>query len=80
MTILQEFIKLQKEGLIKDIGVSNFNEYQISRLIRESSVVPAVNQVELHPYLTQENMVRFCKENKIAVTAYSPLGSPDRPW
>ena len=73
-------IKLQKEGLIKDIGVSNFNEYQIERLIKETSVVPTVNQVELHPYLVQENLVKFCQEHKVAVTAYSPLGSADRPW
>ena len=77
---MQELIKLQKEGLVKDIGVSNFNEYQIDRLIKETSVVPAVNQVEIHPYLTQEPLVKFCRSKNIAVTAYSPLGSADRPW
>lgn len=73
-------IRLQKDGLVKDIGVSNFNQYQINRLIKETGVVPAVNQVELHPYLAQESLVKFCQENKVAVTAYSPLGSADRPW
>jgi len=74
------FIELQKEGLIKNIGVSNFNEYQISRIIKETNVVPSVHQIEIHPYLINKNMVDFCQSNKIAVTAYSPLGSPDRPW
>jgi len=74
------FIELQKEGLIKNIGISNFNEYQISRIIKETNVVPSVHQIEIHPYLINQSMVDFCQSNKIAVTAYSPLGSPDRPW
>ena len=76
----QAFIELQKEGLIKNIGISNFNEYQISRIIKETNVVPSVHQIEIHPYLINQSMVDFCQSNKIAVTAYSPLGSPDRPW
>ena len=73
-------IELQKEGLIKNIGVSNFNEFQISRIIKETNVVPAVHQIEIHPYLINQQMVDFCHSHKIIVTAYSPLGSPDRPW
>jgi len=73
-------IELQKEGLCKSIGVSNFNEFQINRLIKETQVTPAAHQIELHPYLVQPKMVEFCQANNIAVTAYSPLGSPDRPW
>lgn len=73
-------IELQKEGLCKSIGVSNFNVYQIERLMRETGVTPACHQIELHPYLVQDDMVAFCHKHNIAVTAYSPLGSPDRPW
>jgi len=73
-------IGLQKEGLCKNIGVSNFNEYQINRIMKETQTTPSVHQIELHPYLVQDDMVKYCQDNNIAVTAYSPLGSPDRPW
>lgn len=72
--------KVYEEGLAKSIGVSNFNEYQIERIIRECSVVPATNQVECHPYLRQDSLLDFCKSKGIVLTAYSPLGSADRPW
>lgn len=74
------FIELQKEGLIKNIGVSNFNEYQIGRLIKESTVVPCMNQIEVNPYLVNDAIIKYCQSNQVAITAYSPLGSPDRPW
>lgn len=76
----QEMEKLQEEGKARSIGVSNFNEFQIQRIINECSIVPANNQVESHPYLTNEKMLNFCKSKGISMTAYSPLGSPDRPW
>nr|XP_009861665.1 aldose reductase-like [Ciona intestinalis] len=76
----KELEKAKEEGIVKNIGVSNFNAYQVNRIIKECKVVPAVNQVELHPYLNQEETVKFCQTNKVAMTAYSPLGSPDRPW
>lgn len=65
-----------KDGLVKSIGVSNFNSEQIARILRNSSVIPATNQVESHPYLAQKQLLEFCREKGIPLTAYSPLGNP----
>lgn len=67
--------RMVDEGYAKSIGVSNFNETQIQRILDNSRIKPVTNQVELHLYLRQESMVNYCKENNIVVTAYSPLGS-----
>lgn len=64
-------------GLAKHIGVSNFNQTKLKEIIAMGGEAPEMNQVELHPFLPQENLVKFCTENQILVTAYSPLGSPD---
>ncbi|CAK8692566.1 unnamed protein product [Clavelina lepadiformis] len=72
--------ELQKEGLVRSIGISNFNQYQIDRILKECSILPAVNQFEIHPYFTQNDLVNFCKSKGIVVTAFSQFGSPDRPW
>ncbi|XP_072291542.1 aldo-keto reductase family 1 member B7 isoform X1 [Eucyclogobius newberryi] len=70
---------LQASGKVKSIGVSNFSILQLERLLALCRVPPAVNQVELHPYLVQTELIDFCKSKNIALTAYSPFGSPGRP-
>lgn len=63
-------------GLAKAIGISNFNIKQISRIVENARIPPVNLQIELHAYHQQKELVDFCKKHKIAVTAYSPLGSP----
>ena len=70
---------LQQQGLTRHIGVSNFSLKKLEDLIAMGGQKPEMNQIELHPYLQQENLVAFCHDNEIHVTAYSPLGSMDRP-
>nr|ACI66640.1 Alcohol dehydrogenase [Salmo salar] len=68
--------KLYESGKCKAIGVSNFSTTKLQWLMDEATIVPHVNQVELHPYLPQNKLVKFCRENQIQLVAYSPLGSP----
>jgi len=68
-----------KSGKAKAIGVSNFSIKKIERLLETAEITPAANQVELHPYLTQPDLVEYCHSKGIAVEAYSPLGSNDSP-
>lgn len=75
----KEMEKQAKSGLIRSIGVSNFSIKKIKEIMQNSETVPAVNQIEAHPFLVQEELVDFCEKNTIAVTAYAPLGSGDRP-
>jgi diketogulonate reductase-like aldo/keto reductase len=67
-------IKLLHQGKARAIGVSNYLIRELSELLDKSDVVvPAVNQVEFHPFLYQEELLSFCKNNKIQLEAYSPL-------
>ncbi|XP_013793681.1 aldose reductase-like [Limulus polyphemus] len=74
---MEDCVKL---GLVRSIGLSNFNIEQIQRIMKNSSIKPVMLQVECHPYLNQKKLIDFCHQHNIHVTAYSPLGSNDRPW
>jgi diketogulonate reductase-like aldo/keto reductase len=66
-------IKLYREGKARAIGVSNYSIRELNEVLQNSDVVPAVNQVEFHPFLYDEELLNFCKNNRIQLEAYSPL-------
>lgn len=66
-----------KRGKCRAIGVANFHIHHLEELLESCSVVPMVNQVELHPLLQQDELVSFCQENRIVVEAYSPFARMD---
>ena len=66
--------KLCKSGRAKAIGLSNFQDYHIQEIKKVWSVVPAMNQIELHPFLTQKPLLELCKAEGIAPQSWSPLG------
>lgn len=68
----------QAQGLARHIGVSNFSVKKLADLLKGAEQAPEMNQVELHPYLAQNELVSWCQARNIHATAYSPLGSPDR--
>ncbi|KAK9875416.1 hypothetical protein WA026_007809 [Henosepilachna vigintioctopunctata] len=76
LALWKEMEKQVDAGLTKAIGLSNFNKTQVERIVKNSKISPSSLQIELHAYLQQNELVDFCKQNKILVTAYSPLGSP----
>lgn len=70
---------LVDSGGCRHIGVSNFSTVKLKSLLDNCKIKPEVNQIEIHPYLQHSDMFDFCQANGIYLTAYSPLGSPDRP-
>ncbi|WVQ78737.1 hypothetical protein IAT38_000824 [Cryptococcus sp. DSM 104549] len=66
----EALVQAQKEGWVRDIGVSNFGVRHLQEL---PSPTPAVNQIELHPFCQQRDIVEYCQKNGILVQAYSPL-------
>lgn len=66
---------LYKEGRIKSIGVSNFKKHHLELLIDNCEIVPMIDQIEFHPGFMQDETRLFCRENQIAIEAWSPLGS-----
>ncbi len=71
----QAMEELVAAGLVRDIGVCNFGVSLLRDLQSYAKIAPAVLQIESHPYLAQHKLVRYCQEQGIAVTAFSPLGA-----
>lgn len=68
--------ELVEEGLVRAIGVSNFPVSLLHELMTSCKIPPAVNQVELHPYLQQSRLLDYCSSRGVHLQAYSPLGTP----
>ena len=66
-------IKIYHSGRAKAIGVSNFLVDHLEDILTDSQIVPAVNQIEFHPFLIQPKLLKFCREHRIQVEAWSPL-------
>ena len=79
MTTWGAMEKLVAAGKCKSIGVSNFNDFQMNRICKESTIKPAVNQIEVHPYLTNETLIKTCLDQNVQIMAFSPLGNPAKP-
>jgi len=74
----KKMLEAKEKGLTRHVGVSNFSATKLRDLISKTDDAPEMNQVELHPYLQQNDLLEFCSKNNIHLTAYSPLGSGDR--
>lgn len=66
-------VRLYDEKLIRVPGVSNHHQHHLEKIFARANVKPMVNQIELHPYLSQKPLLNFCKDNGIVVTAWGPL-------
>ncbi|QIZ77281.1 aldo/keto reductase [Ferrimonas lipolytica] len=75
----QALEEVHAEGLVRHIGVSNFGPNRLTQLCNQATIKPEMNQVECHPYLQQRALLECCQVNNVHLTAYSPLGSKDRP-
>jgi 2,5-diketo-D-gluconate reductase A len=73
-------VDLQAQGLVRSIGVSNFTERHLERIVAESGVTPVVNQVELHPYFAQQQMRAVHERLGIRTEAWSPMGKRQAPF
>jgi L-glyceraldehyde reductase len=72
-------LALRNTGKVKAVGVSNFTIQHLDAIIEATGEPPAVNQLEAHPLLPQDDLVEYCKRQGIHITAYSPLGN-NREW
>jgi len=70
----KELEKLKESGRAKHVGVSNFTVNQLTDLVSQCKIKPEVHQIEIHPNNIQPDMIKYCNDQNIMITAYSPLG------
>lgn len=70
--------ELYLQGYCKAIGVCNFHEHHLEELLKIAKIIPAINQIEIHPLLTQKPLIKYCKKHGIQPEAYSPLARMDK--
>ena len=73
VSVWKEMEQIVATDKVRAVGVSNYQENHLQEIIELRSLVPAVNQIELHPYLSQESLVNFCTQNNIKIESWSPL-------
>lgn len=74
--IWKKMEELVKKGRVRGIGMCSFTQRQVERILDVAEIKPSLMQLEIHPFLQQEEMVKFCQSNGITVVAFCPLGSP----
>lgn len=75
VSVWKKMEEIYRAGKVKAIGVSNYHSHHLDDLLQEAEIVPAVNQIECYPYLTQEPLIKYCKEKGIYPEAWGPLGA-----
>ncbi len=70
--------ELMKEGKVKNIGVSNFSIKQLQDIMETCEIKPVTNQIEVHPYLQEDDLVEFCQKNNILVSTYGSIGGGEK--
>jgi 2,5-diketo-D-gluconate reductase A len=73
-------VELQRRGVVRSIGVSNFTAEHLTHIVEDTGVTPVINQIELHPYFTQEQMRAVHAERGIVTQSWSPLGKRQAPY
>ena len=73
----REMIRLKEEGFVRVLGVANCHPHHIKELERATSILPEINQVEVHPLFTQKSLIEFCRSKDIVVEAYTPVARYD---
>ncbi len=73
----KEMVKLYEDGFCKNLGVANCHQHHLEAIIEECGIIPAVNQVEVHPLFTQKPLREFCKNKGIQIESYSALARMD---